>query len=398
MQTPIHSLEETTRHKGNRPAVLFTLVIVVLLLASYALLALSFFWAGPAAAVATPVQTMLVASAGTPEPTDTLLPTQDGATAVSTAPANSLALPLVGVDKGAPAASVTAAPVLAVDTATVAPSLTSTVELVLTPSVTPTTAISPTPSVSPTVTATDQTTYVRSADGMVMMSVPAGTFTMGSTGLEDYDLWYAETPAHEVYLDAFFIDKTEVTNGMYALCVNNGPCTEPELTLSSTRSTYYGDYSYTTFPVIFVTWDQARAYCQWAGARLPSEAEWEKAARGSDTRLFPWGDEEPTCERSNFLGCAGDTRAVGSHPLGVSPYGVLDMAGNVAEWVNDWMDESYYTYSPRENPRGPSSGSDRVLRGGSWISTNSTIRSAARDLFLSEFGDAVTGFRCARTP
>ena len=174
---------------------------------------------------------------------------------------------------------------------------------------------------------------VSPAGGMVMVYVPEGRFLMGSApGNADADS--DEFPQHEVYLDAFWIGQTEVTNGMYAQCADAGACEPPRITTNSaTRSSYYGNPSYMDYPVIYVSWDQAQAYCAWAGGRLPTEAEWEKAARGAEgTRTYPWG-EGISCPRANFAGCEGDTTRAGSYPAGASLYGALDMAGNVAEWT-----------------------------------------------------------------
>lgn len=235
----------------------------------------------------------------------------------------------------------------------------------------------------------------------LIVEVPAGDFLMGSTNANvsgDRD----EKPQHKVYLDAFLMDRTEVTNAMYAKCVAAGACKAPSNISSSTRSKYYDDTQYANYPVIYVSWDAAQAYCKWAGGRLPTEAEWEKAARGPSTgsgdgRTFPWGNERPDAQRSNFDGNVGDTTPVGAYPAGASPYGALDMAGNVWEWVADWY--QYYASASARNPQGPSSGQYRVLRGGSWDDDWGFVRAANRE-WWSGPNDGVfyIGFRCARSP
>jgi formylglycine-generating enzyme required for sulfatase activity len=239
-----------------------------------------------------------------------------------------------------------------------------------------------------------QVVKTRSADGMVMVYVPKGKFIMGSP---DDASFTDEQPQHTVSLNGFWIDRTEVTNAKYALCVQAGNCQPPHNTSSLTRSHYYGNSQYDDYPVIYVDWDQANTYCSWAGGRLPTEAEWEKAARGTDGRTYPWGDTDPTCSVANFQDCVGDTSAVGSYPAGVSPYGALDMAGNVWEWVADWYSDSYYSSSPSSNPIGPSSGTDRVLRGGSWYNAVHLARSAYRNWFYPDgWSSFVIGFRCSQ--
>jgi len=230
---------------------------------------------------------------------------------------------------------------------------------------------------------------IREADGMEMVYVPEGTFVMGS---DDSDASDNEQPVRNVYLDAYWIDKYEVSNAQYEMCVEAGECTAPYARKSSTRDSYYGNPTYDNYPVIYVDWNQASAYCAWAGGSLPSEAEWEKAARGPNGNKYPWGDESPSCNLANYSGCEGDTSAVGSYPEGASYYGTLDMAGNVWEWVNDW----YATYDKNDtnNPTGPGTGDYRVMRGGSWVNIAWVIRSADRSWSYPDDGDGNRGFRC----
>ena len=227
--------------------------------------------------------------------------------------------------------------------------------------------------------------------GVSMRYVPAGTFSMGSKNGEA-----DERPVHVVDLPAFYMDKYEVTNILYKACVDAGQCQFPQLD-SKTRSQYYGNPEFNDYPVIIVNWSAAKNYCEWRGARLPSEAEWEKAARGTDGRTYPWG-EGIDCNHTNYgepKRCRGDTTQVGNYESGKSPYGLYDMAGNVWEWVSDWYDvypggdPSLYPYDYGQIYR--------VVRGGSWGTKEFFSRSSFRGWPDSEFPYGSIGFRCARS-
>ena len=251
------------------------------------------------------------------------------------------------------------------------PAPTATLEATAVPSSTPIPAIpteTPIPfTPTPTPTATPDNIRISPNDGMTQIHIPAGKFFMG--GMDVYRE-NDEQPAHEVFIDSFWMDQVEVTTGMYDLCVRAGTCRPPRQLRSDNREEYYGNPEFRDYPVVNVAWFDANAYCQWAGRRLPTEAEWERAARGDDKRNYPWGDELPNEYNSNSLNTVGDTTRVGSYAEGASPYGVLDMAGNVWEWVSDYYRADYYSKSPLENPQGPSAedvfDSMRVIRGGSF--------------------------------
>ena len=211
-------------------------------------------------------------------------------------------------------------------------------------------------------------------DGMKLLYVPAGNFLMGPAN-SDPNAKSWEKPQHTVYLDAFWIDQTDVTNAMYSKCVSARACNLPTNLNSNTRSSYYGNSQFDNYPVIYVDWNMAKTYCEWTGRQLPTEAQWEKAARGMDGRTYPWGNNVPDDTLLNYNLNLGDTTAVGQYPKGASPYGALDMAGNVSEWVADWFSDTYYQSSPSSNPIGPDTGTDRVVRGGSWYTANQLVRS-----------------------
>jgi len=261
---------------------------------------------------------------------------------------------------------------------------------------------------------------------MDMVFVPAGEFSMGSDReMAKYakrlceassgELAVAtcqaaafvdEQPAHAVQLDAFWIDRTEVTNAQYQDCVEAKACAELPLRSSYSRPSYYGVPAYNAYPVVNVQWQMAATYCSWVDARLPTEAEWEYAARGPESRIFPWGSQfDPS--RLNYCdkGCPllsdtsyddvyADTAPVGTFPSGASWSGALDMAGNAREWVADWLGK--YPTNMALNPTGTETGELKISRGGSWYDTPDDVRSANRGGESLEYYRHNLGFRCAR--
>lgn len=225
-------------------------------------------------------------------------------------------------------------------------------------------------------------------DGMPQVYVPAGTVRMG--GLDIHADERDELPAHDVSLDAFWIDQLEVTNAMYLLCVQTGACALPNDWASDRRNSYFNNEAFKDYPVVHVTWEQAGVYCAWANRRLPTEAEWERAARGDDFRNYPWGDEPSGEIYANFNRLVNDTSRVGSYMAGASPFGALDMAGNVWEWVADYYGTDYYNSSPELNPTGPETSSTnlRVIRGGSFQDESINLRVSKRGAALGSAPNA----------
>lgn len=241
--------------------------------------------------------------------------------------------------------------------------------------------------------------WTRPKDGMVLVYVPAGTFTMGSeTGDSD------EQPEHQVMLDGFWIDKTEVTEAQFTAFLNDeGNQTEEGVTwydnddfnarIDLSGENWVVQSGFVDHPAIEMSWYGAQAYCEWVGGQLPSEAQWEYAARGSESFTYPWGIGQPSRFSANYNNNVRGTVPVGSYQSR-SWVGAFDMAGNVWEWVNDWYDGNYYANSPSENPMGPESGTSRVLRGGSWFFGETFLRSANRAFSPPSTADELYGFRC----
>ncbi len=225
--------------------------------------------------------------------------------------------------------------------------------------------------------------YRREADGVVVVRIPAGKFLMGNLKTERRPL------PHRVYVSEFLMDKTAVAWAQYKKFAQATGTPLPP------HPPYWGVHD--DHPAVFVTWEEAKAYCEWVGGRLPTEAEREKAARGVDGRMYPWGNEEPTPDRAVFRRSWGyeATDPVGTHPSGASPYGLLDMGGNVWEWCSDWYDDKYYEVSPVRNPKGPPSGQAHVVRGGSWDSRPSVLSASCRNWGYRGYREGDFGFRCA---
>jgi formylglycine-generating enzyme required for sulfatase activity len=275
-----------------------------------------------------------------------------------------------------------------------------------------------TPSKTPTETLTPTSTpfpkEIMDSKGIPMRLVLLGEFTMGIDRLDEsaddpeqhekYSechqsvpicerMWLENYLPHRVNLDTYYIDKYEVTNVFYKSCVDEGACQPPQKTSSYSRSSYYGNPEFDNYPVIYVDWYMAKTYCEWRGARLPTEAEWEKAARGPAGLIFPWGANRNTTA-ANYDKREGDTVKVGSYENGKSVYGVYDMSGNVWEWVNSLF--APYPYSATDGREDMNATGNRVLRGGSWVNGPENIQSAYRSWDFPTLVRGSIGFRCVR--
>ncbi|MBC7876858.1 MAG: SUMF1/EgtB/PvdO family nonheme iron enzyme [Anaerolineales bacterium] len=219
-------------------------------------------------------------------------------------------------------------------------------------------------------------------DGTILVAVPGGTFIMGYQG--------EDNPVHEVTVSDFWIYSTKVTNSQYGLCVATGKCVPPD----QKNNALFGNFSHANYPVTGVTYEQASQYCSFVNGKLPTEAQWEKAARGPEGNIFPWGDEAPTCSLSNYLSCIGNITPINEYTNGVSFYSAFDMAGNAREWVLDWYSPSYYTQSPAEDPLGPELGEKRSVRGSSFQDGTDSAISAHRFSLNPTENLPDLGFRC----
>ena len=222
-------------------------------------------------------------------------------------------------------------------------------------------------------------------DHMNQVYIPAGEFTMGS-GAKDKEIL-----SHKVYLDAYWMDQTDVTNAMYSVCVKAGTCTHP-----AHYDHYFDDSKYADYPVVYITWYAAQDFCTWEGGTLPTEAQWEKAARGWDGRPYPWGPSPADITLLNYNGDHGDIVSAYDYLIALSPYGLLQMSGNVRQWMSDWYQRTYYSISPYKNPQGPDSGEYKSLRGGAFDDDFQEVESTYRAYHEPTSAGQERGFRCVQ--
>lgn len=276
------------------------------------------------------------------------------------------------------------------------------------PTIAPTTALTETPTDIPQPTRMPLPTNAPipgpagEIDPDAFILIPAGSFLMGCDPENNANQPCSTTnqPQHEVRLGEYSIGVYEVTNARYQTCVEAEACSSPRSGGSKTRTDYYNNPAYANYPVVHVSYQDAQNYCAFIGGRLPTEAEWEYAARGPEGNLYPWGDQSPDCSYANSFNnangtsCVGDTTPIGSYPGGVSYFGLMDMAGNVWEWVADYYSPNYYAESPTDNPTGPETGSEYVVRGGGWSGNWLSLQAASRAYDLSFYSGPDLGFRC----
>jgi formylglycine-generating enzyme required for sulfatase activity len=265
---------------------------------------------------------------------------------------------------------------------------TATVPVNANPSVTPTGAQRTGATATEPLAATTDTlpTLLTDARGVQMVLIPRGEFTMGSSAGDE-----SEQPAHSVYLDNYYLDRYEVSNDQYRMCVEAGACGLPFSTID------FDNPAMADHPVVFLSWPAAAFFCEWRGGRLPTEAEWEKAARGSEQRTYPWGEgiDETYANFDKYV-AGGKTTPVGQYERGQSVYGVYDLAGNVWEFVADWYAADYYAISPSAGPSGPRDGEYRVVRGGAFDNPAELVTAFSRSWFYADQTNSSVGFRCAR--
>ena len=253
----------------------------------------------------------------------------------------------------------------------------------------PTPTNTPTPTITPTAAAAAGDTKISPLDKMTIVYIPPGQFLLGTSN-DAKVIKTEEQPQRSIYLDGYWIDKVPVTNAMYHTCRDAGKC-NGLVTFAN-----FTDPNFTNHPVVYVNWYDAMKYCAFVGGSLPTEAQWEKAARGTDGRIYPCGNTPATSKMANFNNNIGTTSIVGSFPDGASPYGLLDMAGNVREWMKDWYSDYYLHDSTASNPAGPPNGKNHTLKGGGFRDPDVYLRSASRLQHIANSPGEDRGFRCVR--